>query len=53
MKKCVRIIAVIAMGVVMPKVLFAQSGGFADDIKSLHQVLEQLYTCLLYTSRCV
>ena len=47
MKKCVRIIAVIAMAVIMPKILFAQSGGFADDIKSLHQVLEQLYTEML------
>ena len=47
MKKCVRIIAVVAMAVIMPKILFAQSGGFADDIKSLHQVLEQLYTEML------
>lgn len=47
MKKCVRIIAAIAMVVIMPKILFAQSGGFADDIKSLHQVLEQLYTEML------
>ena len=47
MKKCVRIIAVLAMAVIMPKILFAQSGGFADDIKSLHQVLEQLYTEML------
>jgi conjugative transposon TraJ protein len=47
MKKCVRIIAVIAMAVMMPNILFAQSGGFADEIKSLHQVLEQLYTEML------
>jgi conjugative transposon TraJ protein len=47
MKKCVRIIAVIAMTVIMPKISFAQSGGFADDIKSLQQVLEQLYTEML------
>jgi conjugative transposon TraJ protein len=47
MKKCVRIIAVIAMVVMMPNILFAQSGGFADEIKSLHQVLEQLYTEML------
>ncbi|MGF2412070.1 conjugative transposon protein TraJ [Ferruginibacter sp.] len=47
MKKCVRIIATIAMAVIMPQILFAQSGGFADDIKSLHQVLEQLYTEML------
>ena len=31
----------------MPNILFAQSGGFAYDIKSLHQVLEQLYTEML------
>ena len=35
------------MAVIMPKILFAQSGGFANDIKSLHQVLEQLYTEML------
>ncbi len=43
----VRIIAVIIMAVIMPNILFAQSGGFAGDIKSLHQVLEQLYTEML------
>ena len=32
------------MAVIIPNILFAQSGGFAGDIKSLHQVLEQLYT---------
>src|SRR5665647_538376 len=47
MKKCVRIITAIGMAVIMPNILFAQSGGFADDIKSLHQVLEQLYTEML------
>lgn len=47
MKKCVRLVAVIAMALIMPNVLFAQSGGFADEIKSLHQVLEQLYTEML------
>ena len=47
MKKCVRIIAVMALVVVVPNYLFAQSGGFADEIKSLHQVLEQLYTDML------
>jgi conjugative transposon TraJ protein len=47
MKKCVRLIAVMAMSVTMPNYLFAQSGGFADEIKSLHQVLEQLYTEML------
>ncbi|MEO6327387.1 MAG: conjugative transposon protein TraJ, partial [Ginsengibacter sp.] len=47
MKKCVRVIAVIIMGIIMPKLLFAQSGGFADEVKSLHKVLEQLYTDML------
>ncbi len=47
MKKCVGLIAVMAMAVVMPNFLFAQNGGFANDIKSLHQVLEQLYTDML------
>ncbi|MBI1782258.1 MAG: conjugative transposon protein TraJ [Sphingobacteriales bacterium] len=47
MKKCVRLIAAMAMAVVMPNYLFAQNGGFANDIKSLHQVLEQLYTDML------
>lgn len=47
MKMCVRIIAIIIMALIMPDILFAQSSGFADDIKSLHQVLEQLYTEML------
>jgi len=47
MKKCVRIIAAITIAVLIPKISFAQSGGFADDIKSLHQVLEQLYIEML------
>ena len=47
MKKCVRLIAVMAMGIMLPNILLAQSGGFADDIKSLQQVLEQLYTEML------
>lgn len=47
MKKCVRLIAVLAIAVIMPNYLFAQNGGFANDIKSLHQVLEQLYTDML------
>lgn len=47
MKSCVRLIAVMAMAVIMPNYLFAQNGGFANDIKSLHQVLEQLYTDML------
>ena len=47
MKKCVRIITVVAFVLIVPNKLFAQAGGFADDIKSLHQVLEQLYTEML------
>ncbi len=47
MKRCVRVIAIIVMVIAAPNLLFAQSGGFADDIKSLHQVLEQLYTEML------
>jgi len=47
MKKCVRIIAATAMAVIIPNIVFAQSAGFADDIKSLHQVLERLYTEML------
>ncbi len=47
MKKCTGIIAVIAVAVIMPDILFAQSGGFAGDIKSLQQVLDQLYTEML------
>ncbi|MEO7044496.1 MAG: conjugative transposon protein TraJ [Ferruginibacter sp.] len=46
MKKCVRIILfIVSCGT--PEFLFAQSGGFADEIKSLQQVLEQLYTEML------
>ena len=47
MKKCLRIIAVMVLVVAIPNYLFAQSGGFADEIKSLHKVLEQLYTEML------
>lgn len=47
MKKCVRLIAIVAISLTVPNLVFAQSGGFADDIKSLHQVLEQLYTEML------
>ena len=47
MKKCVRIIIMIAMALGIPNILFAQNGGFADEIKSLHQVLEELYTEML------
>jgi conjugative transposon TraJ protein len=47
MKKCVKLIVVMVKCIMLPNILFAQSGGFADDIKSLHQVLEQLYTEML------
>jgi conjugative transposon TraJ protein len=47
MKNRVRIVAMFALAVTLPNILFAQSGGFADEIKSLHQVLEQLYTDML------
>jgi conjugative transposon TraJ protein len=47
MKKCVRIVAMIAVAVILPNLVSAQSSGFADEIKSLHQVLEQLYTEML------
>lgn len=47
MKKCVRIIFFIVTACGIPELLFAQSGGFADEIKSLQQVLEQLYTEML------
>lgn len=43
----VRIIATMLMAVIMPDTLLAQSNGFADEIKSLHKVLEQLYTDML------
>jgi conjugative transposon TraJ protein len=47
MKNVVRLIALMVIVIMLPNILFAQSGGFADDIKSLHQVLEQLYTEML------
>lgn len=46
MKKCVRIIAVMTINILLPNILFAQ-GRFADDIQSLQNVLEQLYTEML------
>ncbi|MEO8172839.1 MAG: conjugative transposon protein TraJ [Sediminibacterium sp.] len=46
MKQCVRIIAAMAIVMVLPNVLLAQ-GGFADEIKSLHSVLEKLYDEML------
>jgi conjugative transposon TraJ protein len=47
MKKCVRIFGMIAVAVILPNLVSAQSSGFADEIKSLHKVLEQLYTEML------
>ena len=47
MKKYARIFIGSAWALLLPQLLFAQNGGFADDIKSLHQVLEQLYTDML------
>src|SRR6478609_7819108 len=46
MKICGRVVIVITMAV-MPGLLFAQNGGFADEVKNLHTVLEQLYTEML------
>jgi conjugative transposon TraJ protein len=43
---CVRIIMILISGAVIPNFCFAQ-GGFADEIQSLHSVLEQLYTDML------
>ena len=47
MKSGVRIFTVLTILMIMPNVLFAQNGGFADEIKSLQQVLEQLYNEML------
>ncbi len=46
MKKCVKIIALMAIVTALPDMLLAQ-GGFADEVKSLHSVLEQLYDEML------
>lgn len=42
MKWCVRVMVCMTVGTILPVMSFAQ-GGFADEIKSLHSVLEQLY----------
>ncbi len=48
MKSGVRIIAVTGVVLLIPVVSLAQSGGgFSNQIKSLHQVLDQLYTDML------
>jgi conjugative transposon TraJ protein len=35
------------VGIVMPNILFAQSGSWADSIQSLHGVLDQIYNDML------
>ncbi|MBC7628840.1 conjugative transposon protein TraJ [Ferruginibacter sp.] len=47
MIKCVCKIAVAVGAVLMPKIIFAQGTGIASEVKSLHQVLEQLYSDML------
>jgi conjugative transposon TraJ protein len=47
MKKCITVVAILAVAVILPNFVSAQNGGFADEIKSLHEVLEQLYTEML------
>lgn len=46
MKKCGTGI-ILAVAVMMPEIIFAQTNGVAGEIKSLEQVLEQLYTDML------
>lgn len=41
--KCVWVMLCIAVGLVVPNIALAQTGGFAGEIKSLHSVLEKLY----------
>ncbi len=48
MKLCVRVGMIATVGMIIPNLLFAQTGsGFADEIKSLHSVLEKLYDDML------
>lgn len=48
MKMCVRMIALAIVGIGIPNLVSAQDGGgFADEIRSLHSVLEQLYDDML------
>ena len=47
MIKCVCKITVAVGAVFIPKINFAQGGGIASEVKSLHQVLEQLYSDML------
>ena len=46
MNSCVRVALIATVELVLPSIAAAQ-GGFADDIKSLHQVLEELYEDML------
>ncbi len=46
MKTVLRVAIALAITAIMPQVLWAQ-GGFANEIKSLHTVLEQLYDEML------
>lgn len=43
MKKCVRIAITATIVILLPQLCLAQDGGFAGRIRSLHEVLEQLY----------
>lgn len=47
MKKCRMTILFLIVILISPQILLAQTGGFADDIKSLQEVLAQLYTEML------
>ena len=47
MKNRIIISAVTTIALIIPQILFAQSGGFANDMKSLHLVLEKLYIEML------
>jgi conjugative transposon TraJ protein len=46
MNQCVRVALIATIGMAMPVMVFAQAGS-AGEIKSLHQVLEQLYEDML------
>jgi conjugative transposon TraJ protein len=46
MKMCVRVALAATVGMMFPNFVHAQ-GGFADEIKSLHSVLEQLYSDMM------
>jgi len=46
MKKCVWITLCVTVGLIIPNIVLAQ-GGFADEVKSLHTVLDKLYAEML------